>query len=557
MSSNIKIRKTATTNTTANATARAAPATAAPRRRKVRPLAHVSWTVSSSVVPAATVALVVSILVFVVWYALFVASLKASQPSSSGGLWSYLSLSAKATTGNLRQRGRRQYPDLQIDNPNQDRYNAIALDIRRTLPCSELLQTPVLDDDQFRPGRNRTRDYNSVPTDPDQYTELLQTDDAGEMFDDIPYQPPTAAHLFCLAAQDRPTTIRVATSSSSSDTQSTSDKGIKFWMDQISCPVLLNGDAPNVAAPAAPTHHKSRQQSILDLWSAARAEFPTLQLLKHVLQHTIEQQRSSFVKGRGDTYLWMPDEYDNGVEWIFTMLADAAKHADQGGIYGLSHNLGPGKLFVDVGSGLGFMSMAVEILYPGTKIVSIEAAPPNWLVQQINWKCRPEADDESDQRIVLLLAGVGPVATENEPLLIPQFQPVRWRLNATTAVRGWNAWNEISPDDFEFNIKLTPWRTLLTEAGIHSAREIDVLNVDCEGCEYNFIPALSNDEFEDIATVMGKFTGDISPGLKNHPRNEANKHTSVSADMKILPDLRRNVVPSPIWSFKALYPGHY
>jgi FkbM family methyltransferase len=264
----------------------------------------------------------------------------------------------------------------------------------------------------------------------------------------------TAKHLFCLAA---------SAESPPSDMQ-----------QQIRC------DASD-----------TKRKTLLELWSAARAQMQPDALLK-VLQLAREQQGQTLL---GKSYhLWAPDN-DDGLSYMLSSL-NSENNADNGGIHGLQESLGYGKLFVDVGSCLGLTSLAIAQEYPGTKIVSIEPAAPNWLLQEMNLRCNLEHDDFS--KIKIVLAGVGPNTVEEDNLMAK----LMWRPTATTSTRAWTPSEEQNENDMELLVRLRRLKSVLAEADVYGVN-IDVLNVDCEGCEYNLIPALSDAEFDAIPTVMG------------------------------------------------------
>ena len=45
-------------------------------------------------------------------------------------------------------------------------------------------------------------------------------------------------------------------------------------------------------------------------------------------------------------------------------------------------------------------------------------------------------------------------------------------------------------------------------------RDINILNIDCEGCEYNLVPALKEAEFSAISTVLGQLHWGYIPALQ-------------------------------------------
>lgn len=263
----------------------------------------------------------------------------------------------------------------------------------------------------------------------------------------------TARHLFCLAASENPP-------------------------DEVKKEVKC--DASN-----------SKRRTLLELWSAARSQMQKDILLK-VLDLAREHPQQDLL---GKSYsIWAP-RGDEGLSYMISTL-NSDKDVDNGGLHGLDQSLGPGKVFVDVGSCLGITGLAVTAKYPGTTIVSLEPASPNWLLQEMNLRCN--LDHKTFKNFHVVLAGVGPNTEEEDNFAAK----LMWRPTATTSTRAWTPSTEHHKDDIELVVRLRRLKSVLAEANVYD-RPIDVLNVDCEGCEYNLIPALTQAEFEDIPTVMG------------------------------------------------------
>lgn len=391
--------------------------------------------------------------------------------------------------------GTGNHPDLHLQGPNSEAYNAIALDIIQTLQCRELLNKTVINDTSEE-ARFNQQEFEDRQRASDQEAQEQQKQEeeggggegAGEeghfrrrrrleeengeggfMMDDFAggdggaawdYSvTATAAHLFCLAAMGNDAWEK-----------------LEEWKSRMKCD---------------PTSSEQRQLALLDIWSTARSEMPENVLMK-TLEVATEHERD-LVQER--MQLWAPTT-DDGLEYMLGVLNEEQKNVDHGGIYGLETNLGRGKLFVDVGGGLGLTSMAIALLYPGTRIVSLEAAAPNWLLEQVNWNCNTDNDKLANADRTILLSGVGPSERS------AQMAKFMWRPTATTSTRSWTPASERQDGDVELVVKLRPWHSILAEAGVDK-NTIDVLNVHCEGCEYNLIPSLSQDEFEAIRTVMG------------------------------------------------------
>ena len=442
----------------------------------------------------------------------------------------------------------RQQAPVHLESPDHqplgDKYNAIAVDILQTLNCETLMNTTLssiqrhhlnpnddgggLDDDVFLQNNenqrrrltgdlqhgddggfdnlpanqeNQNNNNQATPADDDdggfQQEGYKPQDGAGgeggdpawseEMMDDeypengVWYdddaQEFDARHLFCMAAsQSSPQTVK----------------------DNIKC------DASN-----------SKRQAILDLWSAARS-LMEVNLLQKVLELAHEQPLQEIL-GFSYSSLWAPNR-DIGFEYTVNSLNNDNVPDGPGILNQLSENLGqPQSLFVDIGSGLGLTTLSIKNLYPSTKIVSVEPAPPNWLLQQLNLKCNLEP--KQSKSIHSLLAGVGPNSADEDNLMAK----LTWRPTSTTSTRSWTPKSEHQDDDMELYVRLRRLRSILGEAEV-LGDDIDVLNLDCEGCEYNVVPALTDKEFDKLPTIMGVVHWGYIP-LNKKPSSERGRHT--------------------------------
>lgn len=288
------------------------------------------------------------------------------------------------------------------------------------------------------------------------------------------YFYPSAKHLFCLAASETPS---------------------EAITKEIKC------DAG-----------KKKRRTLLDLWSAARAQMSE-ELLLSVLDLAREQTETILGKSYN---LWAP-KGDEGLPYMVSTL-NSHKDADNGGLDGLEESLGPGKIFIDVGSCLGLTCLVINRKYPGTKIVSLEPASPNWLLQELNLRCN--LPKKELKKIKVILAGVGSNTDEEDDLMAK----LMWRPSSTTSTRSWTPADEHKTRDVELTVRLRKLKSILAEADVIRPTHVDVMNLDCQGCEYNLIPALTKEEYEEIPTVMGEVHwGYINPSKL--PSSERGKIT--------------------------------
>lgn len=407
----------------------------------------------------------------------------------------------------LRQTKPHPHLSVSESQPLSDSYNAVALEILNLLDCEALFNASSsnthddpynYDPHNYDPNSNYNNDNNNNNNrrrrledsqhgddggfggvkqkgtsggdgngddndnggDPNRDEEMKEEleqnggmDDYGGGWGDNNWNELTAKHLFCAAAvQTPPSTITT----------------------ELKC------DAAG-----------TKRQTLLDLWSAARAQMSEPLFLKTL--DLAKEHASQILLGR-EYNLWAPSN-DNGLSYMLNSFTQETT-VDLGGLRGLQENLGVGKLFVDVGSCLGITTLAITNLYPGTKIVSLEPASPNWLLQEMNLRCNLPHKELLNIHVVL--AGVGPNNPEEDNMMAK----LMWRPTATTSTRAWTPATEHAVDDVELVVRLRRLKSILAEADVYGI-PIDVLNVDCEGCEYNLLPALSEEEFDAIPTVMG------------------------------------------------------
>jgi FkbM family methyltransferase len=409
------------------------------------------------------------------------------------------------------------------NNRHNEKYNAVALDIQKSLECDKLMETAAKyvegrgfgggspwdqelprriltelqhgDDGGFErrggggggnDGQRKAAKKDSVIPKADDDVEEVDSQeqkwgreamgnaDLMKRIDDAPgkkmYRPEdelmfaddgfgfmpswTAEHLFCLAAMEDPSPLVVK---------------------EFSCEA---------------TGRKRR--TLLDLWTAARSQIPDEGLFKKILGLAREQKSQLIIQRKYN--LWAPSG-DKGMSYVINTLNKEQRDI----LNSLKTSLGPQKLFVDVGSGMGLTTLAVSQMYPMTKIVSIEPASPNWLLQELNLRCNLGKKEFSNIKVIL--AGVGANDEEEDNMMAK----LMWRPTSTTSTRSWTPADEFGDDDVELLVRLRKLKSILAEADffMSTPNMMDVLNLDCQGCEYNLIPALSEEEFDAIPNVMG------------------------------------------------------
>mmetsp|Transcript_13395 Transcript_13395/g.28307 ORF Transcript_13395/g.28307 Transcript_13395/m.28307 type:complete len:523 (+) Transcript_13395:1-1569(+) len=318
----------------------------------------------------------------------------------------------------------------------------------------------------------------------------------------------TARHLFCLAADAL--VLPKADAASTAGTSSAS----KINNPSIHCDMSTF----------------EIRESLLNLWSSARSQMP-VEVITKTLRLVTEQKES--LRGN-EVYIWHPKD-DEGTKGMLRVLNSGfegrevynfdTEPADQ------SHDdlyrfwdlppkfVGPNKLFVDVGSALGLTSMLMAYTYPGTTIVSIEPASPSWLIQNINYRCN--LSHEKLQYVHPILAGVGTKHHDDSDSMMK----MTWKPSLTTATRSWSPEKEFDfAKDIELTVHLRTLRAILAEAtpdDLPLGTPISVLNLDCEGCEYNLIPSMHDTTFNSIGIIMGRTNWGYIPKIKKPSSDRA------------------------------------
>lgn len=275
------------------------------------------------------------------------------------------------------------------------------------------------------------------------------------------------------------------------------------------------------------------RESLLYLWSSAKSQMPEDILVKTL--RLVTEHKETF---RGnEAHLWYPPG-DKGAEGMLRVINSAyngqatynfdsepadSTHDDLYRFWDIPKKyVGPNKLFVDVGSALGFTSMLMSYLYPETVIVAIEPAAPSWLIQNLNYRCNLSHDQR--QYVHPILAGVGTKHHDDNDYMMKMI----WRPSMTTATRSWNPEKDFDfAVDMELTVHLRTLRSILAEAtpdNLPLGTPISVLNLDCEGCEYNLIPSMHETTFNSVGLILGRTNWGFIPKIKK-PSSERGKNT--------------------------------
>lgn len=259
------------------------------------------------------------------------------------------------------------------------------------------------------------------------------------------------------------------------------------------CQEANNTDATTTPSPG-----------LLSLWSEA-----TLLMSHNVLERVVAMasQHSATLLSKHKVSLWAP-QGDIGLNVVLKELSGNNRIADYR-LHSLNTVLGQGKLFVDAGSNLGVVSLLILLEYPETNVISVEAAAPTWFMQQLNMRLNlPRTVFQNNVRIVQ--AGLG--STDGGTF------PMMWRPSSTTSTRAWTPKREHRPEsDIELQV---PMRTLRSIVG-NNINSIDLLKVDCEGCEYNVLPSMTEEEFGMVKNAIGELHWGYIPDSKKPSSSRA------------------------------------
>jgi FkbM family methyltransferase len=230
-----------------------------------------------------------------------------------------------------------------------------------------------------------------------------------------------------------------------------------------------------------------RREALLSIWSSARGAQMPLDMVKKVLDLAVE--KNVVLVGK-KLNLWIPKN-----EGHLTFYSEEL-NKEESSVRNIDALASPKGLFVDIGSGLGLSTLAVSILYPQATVFSIEPAMPSWLLQRISLGCNLEPDAKLPHTI---MSGVG---AKPDGML-----KMRWSPSASEKTRAWTPASERTKDDIELTVGLRTLRSIMAEAAadanVNLAEANIVLNIDCEGCEYNVVPALDEKDFIKINAIIG------------------------------------------------------
>lgn len=222
-----------------------------------------------------------------------------------------------------------------------------------------------------------------------------------------------------------------------------------------------------IAKSRGTTTHGDDQEAFLEIYRLARRTISEPATLRHLLQQAVPIRTSLLADDKFPVELWAPDR-DQGLLQALNGLRNIT-----------GWPLGPGTFMVDVGSHLGLLELLVQFQFPGTSILSLEPAPGNWLYQLLN--LAHNLDREALRRTTVLNVAV----TENDNATIPLF----WQHYATGSCTSWLDERAAALSTC-FTTQARNLDVLLTEQSNVPAA-IDVLMLDCQGCEYNVMPTLS------------------------------------------------------------------
>ena len=101
-----------------------------------------------------------------------------------------------------------------------------------------------------------------------------------------------------------------------------------------------------------------------------------------------------------------------------------------------------------------------------------------------------------------------------------------WRPTSTTSTRSWTPKSEHKADDIELTVHMRTMRAILAEGmpdDLPYDTPISVMNLDCEGCEYDVVPSFTEADYDAIDIVLGEIHWGYIPSEKLPSSDRAEK----------------------------------
>ena len=213
-----------------------------------------------------------------------------------------------------------------------------------------------------------------------------------------------------------------------------------------------------------------------DIYRRARRTIPDPATLRHLLHQALPVQTT--LRGR-TVELWAPAR-DVGLVQALDAARDVSTwplRVEGDGTVKTTLQESSSFFVVDVGSHLGITVLQVLLEFPHhTRVLSLEAAPPNWLYQSINL-ARNLPGSVLDHVTVLNVA-----LTEHDNSTAV---PFHWQAYDTAACTSW-ATEEAKVASQTWSLTGRTLESVLRQQ--NAPTTIDVLIMDCHGCEYDVIP---------------------------------------------------------------------
>ena len=243
---------------------------------------------------------------------------------------------------------------------------------------------------------------------------------------------------------------------------------------------------------------------LLRLWKTLRDAVQDDSILK--LGLSVAQPISYSIAKHSNLKIWAPKD-DQGVAQVIRELSQR----DYGDFFPLLTS--PDSLFLDGGSNLGFVTL-LTALETNATIVSFEAASPTWIMQQLNLVC-----NLSEIRLHSVHSQLAALGSKDGDSI-----QLQWRQESTITVRGWDAPPSFVHSTVNCLVPVRTVRSVLKDIFGSSTPMIDVFKMDCEGCEYNVIPDLSEEDMNKIGTMIGEIHYGFIP-TAHAPSSERSKKT--------------------------------